>query len=200
MWKRFLIAGCLVWLPIIATVWVIKFLVNLFDDLINILPVEYQPEQLFHMHIPGLGIVLAAIIVLFTGLLVTNFLGTRLMDWFDKGIRKIPFIGSIYGTFKQVTQTVLSSDGESFRKVVLIEYPRKSLWTIAFQTGEVQPSLGLAYTEPMISVYVPTTPNPTGGFLIFIAKSEVIELSMSVDEALKHVVSLGTLSTDSSDN
>ena len=193
MIKKFLIAGVLVWAPIIATIWIVNFLVTLFDELFAVIPQAYQPDVLFGRHIPGLGIILAIIVVLLTGLLVTNFLGNKLMLWTDSFLRHIPFIGSLYSTIKQVLQTIMSSDGKSFRKVLLVEYPREGLWSIAFQTSEANEQVNAATGEPMVAAFIPTTPNPTSGFLIMVPKANVKELAMTVEEAFKVVVSLGTL-------
>ncbi len=192
MLKKLLIAGCLVWLPIIATIWVIKFIIELLDQLVGILPNAYQPEHLIGMDIPGFGVLIAIIVVLVTGVLVTNFLGDKLMQWWDAALRKIPIIGTIYSTVKQVLHTLVSSDGESFRKVLLIEYPRQGLWSIGFQTAEMEGVIQQASGQKMLSVFIPTTPNPTSGFLVMTPKDQVKELNMSVEDAFKMVVSLGT--------
>ena len=196
MLKKFLIAGCLVWLPIIATVWIISVLVSLFDRLVDILPAAYRPDAWFGIHIPGIGIVVAVLVVLVTGILVTNILGNKLMQWADAFLHHVPLVGSLYSTIKQVLQTVLSSEGKSFRKVLLIEYPRQRLWSIAFLTSDASTEVNTATGEEMITAFVPTTPNPTSGFLIIVPKANVKELSMSIEEAFKVVVSLGTLKVD----
>jgi uncharacterized membrane protein len=199
MFKKFLIAGALVWLPIIATIWIIRLLVNLFDELIAMIPTAYRPEALFGMHIPGLGIIVAAIVVLVTGILVTNFLGNKLIEWLDTFLKHVPFIGSLYSTIKQVLQTIMSSDGQSFRKVLLVEYPRQGLWSIAFQTSDASEQINVATGETMIVAFIPTTPNPTSGFLILVPKEKTKLLDMSVEEAFKVVVSLGTLRGETAD-
>ena len=193
MLKKFLIAGCLIWLPIIATIWVINFLVGIFNSLAAVLPHAYQPNTLLGHHIPGLNVVVAIIVVLLTGVLVTNILGDRLVKWGDNLLKKVPFFGSIYSTVKQVLQTVMSSEGKSFRKVLLVEYPHAGMWSIAFQTSEATPILNQAINQELLCVFIPTTPNPTSGFLLMVPKNKAIELDMSVDEAFKFVVSLGTL-------
>lgn len=193
MLKKIIIAGCLVWLPIIATIWVIKFVVELLDQLVGLLPLAYQPSQLFGMNVPGVGVLIAVVVVLLTGLLVTNFLGTKVMQWWDAALKKIPLIGAIYSTVKQVLQTLVSSDGQSFRKVLLVEYPRQGCWSIAFQTGEANHVIDQAVKQEMLSVFIPTTPNPTSGFLLMVPKADVKELDISIEEAFKLVVSLGTL-------
>lgn len=196
MLKKFLIAGALVWVPIIATIWIIQLLVNLFDQLFALLPHELQPDVLFGAHIPGLGIVLAVIVVLLTGLLVTNILGNKIVQWTDSFLKHIPFVGSLYSTIKQMLQTIMSSDGKSFRKVLLIEYPRKGLWSIGFQTSAASSQVNETAGEEMLTVFIPTTPNPTSGFLIMVPTKETKELNMSVDTAFKVIVSLGTLSAE----
>lgn len=193
MFKKIFIAGCLVWLPIIATIWVIKFVVELLDELLGFFPKAYQPDYLFGMHIPGFGVLLAVIVVVATGSLVTNFFGNKMMSWWDAGMKKVPLVGGIYSAVKQVLQTLVSSDGESFRKVLLVQYPREGTWSIAFQTGETSEILEKAVGEDMVNVFIPTTPNPTSGFLLMVPKNQVKELDMSVEEAFKLVVSLGTL-------
>lgn len=193
MWKKIIIAGCLVWLPIIATIWVIQFLVTLFDKLINFLPHNYRPDHLLGFHIPGLGILLAVVVVLITGLLVTNFLGNKIVIWTDSFMKRVPFIGSVYSTVKQVLETIVSTEGRSFRKVLLIEYPRKGLWTVAFQTSEASQDINEAAKSSLVMAFIPTTPNPTSGFLIAVPKEDVIELDMSTEDAFKLIVSLGTI-------
>lgn len=196
MIKKILIAGCLVWLPLIATIWVIQFVVGLLDDLFNVLPVAYQPDTMLGMHIPGLGLVLAIVIVLITGSLVTNFLGDKLMYWWDGALKRIPLIGAIYSTVKQVLSTLVAADGQSFRKVLLVEFPHPGSWSIGFQTGQASDAVNKAMEQDMLSVFIPTTPNPTSGFLLMVPKDQVRELDMSVEEAFKTIVSLGTLKTD----
>jgi len=193
MLKKFLIAGCLIWLPIIATIWVINFLVSIFNGLASVLPHAYQPNTILGHHIPGLNVVVAIAVVLITGALVTNILGDRLVRWCDNLLKKVPFLGSIYSTVKQVLQTIISSDGKSFRKVLLVRYPHAEMWSIAFQTAEANQILNKATNEELLCVFIPTTPNPTSGFLLMVPKAKCIELDMSVDEAFKLVVSLGTL-------
>lgn len=193
MFKKFLIAGCLVWLPIIATIWIINFLVGIFNSLASVLPHAYQPNTILGYHIPGLNVVVAIIVVLVTGALVTNILGDRLIKWTDNLLKKIPFVGSIYSTIKQVLQTIITSDGKSFRKVLLVQYPHAEMWSIAFQTAEANQTINKAINEELLCVFIPTTPNPTSGFLLLVPKAKCIELDMSVDEAFKLVVSLGTI-------
>ena len=191
--RRYLLAGLVVWLPVLATFGILRFLVDLLDQTISLLPAAYQPEQLFGFHIPGFGVVLSLVLLLITGLIATNFLGQRLVIWSEAVLDKIPLVRTIYNTSKQVIQAIFSTNSEAFRKVLLVEYPRKGLWSIAFQTGTAHSIVGDSLGTDMVSIFIPTTPNPTSGFLMMVAKSEVIELKMTVDEALKFIISLGMM-------
>ena len=192
--KRYFISGLLVWLPIWVTLLVIDFIVGLLDNSFSALPERYQPDHLIGFHVPGLGLVMTILVLWVTGVIATNFFGSWLLSLWDRLIGRIPLVRSVYTGVKQVASTLLSSDGQSFRKVLLVEYPRAGLWSIAFQTGngcdEVLQKLG---DEAMVSLFIPTTPNPTSGFLMMAKKKDVIELDMSVDQALKFVISLGVV-------
>ena len=188
--RGYLLAGLVVWLPILVTMGVLRFIIDLLD---NLIPKAYQPEQFLGHYIPGVGVILSFVLLLATGILATNYFGQRLVAWSDSMLSKIPLVRSIYKTVKQVINALLSTNSEAFRKVVLIEYPRKGLWSIAFQTGNVGAEINAQAEEEMISVFIPTTPNPTSGFLILVPKKEVIELNMSVDAALKYIISLGVM-------
>lgn len=178
------------WLPLLITVGVIRFIIDLLD---NLIPQAYQPEQLLGHHIPGAGVVISLVLLLLTGVLATNYLGQRLVEWGDLALSKIPLVRSIYNTVKQVINAVFATNSEAFRRVVLIEYPRKGLWSMAFQTGGVSSEVNQKTKEEMISVFIPTTPNPTSGFLLMVPKKEAIELDMSIDAALKYIISLGVM-------
>lgn len=191
--RKYLLAGLVVWLPILVTIGVLRFIIDLLDQTLALLPKAYQPEQLLGLHIPGFGVILSLILLVATGVLATNFLGQRLMGWGESVLSRIPLVRSIYNAVKQVMNTLLSSNSEAFRKVILIEYPRKDLWSLAFQTGAVNKEISTKTGEEMISVFVPTTPNPTSGFLLMLPKQEAIELDMSIDEALKFIISLGVM-------
>lgn len=194
--RSYLLAGLIVWLPILVTIAVLRFIIELLDRSVALLPNAYQPEQWLGFHIPGLGVVFSFFLLLITGLLATNFVGQRLMKWSESLLDRIPLVRSIYNATKQVMQAFFSTNSQAFRKVLLVEYPRKGLWSIAFQTGPATQEIA-EYTETeMISIFVPTTPNPTAGFLMLLPKSEVIELSMSVDNALKYIISLGVVPID----
>lgn len=195
MLRRYIIAGLLIWLPLGVTLLVFKLLVGLVEELINLVPVQYHPEMLLGITIPYFDVILTIIamlaITVLTGLIVTNFFGRKLVKIWESILGRIPVVRSIYQSAKQIAETVFSSTGKSFRKVLLIEYPRKGLYTLAFQTGssagEVQAKTG----EKVTTVFVPTTPNPTSGFIILVPTKDVIELDMNVDAALKMVISLG---------
>jgi len=192
--RRYFISGLLVWLPIWITILVIKFLLEILDSVVSLLPEQYHPDTLFGVHIPGIGIIITLLVIFFTGVIVANFLGKRLIALWDSIIDRIPLVRTVYASVKQVVQTVFSPTGQSFRKVVLVEYPRVGVWTIAFQTGEALPEAKTASSgEDMLAIYVPTTPNPTSGFLLMVSRKNVIELNMPVDQALKFVISLGVV-------
>ena len=199
LFKRYLVAGLLVWLPLWATALVIKFIVELLDKTVALLPKAYQPITLLGFNLPGLGIILTFLLLILSGMLVTNFLGEKLVILGEKIVNHIPLVGSIYQAVKQVAETVFSSSSQSFRKVLLVEYPRKGLWSIAFLTSntgsQISDSIGAKDGKDInkISIFIPTTPNPTSGFLMFVDESEVVELDISVDDALKMIISLGVM-------
>jgi len=193
--KRYLIAGLLIWVPLGVTVMVIKLLVGMMDKTLVWIPAEYQPDVLLGFHVPGMGVVLAVIIVLGTGIIVANLFGRKLVQFWESLLSQIPLVRTIYTSVKQILETVFSS-GQSFRKVLLVEYPRKGLWTLAFQSsttrGEAQSKTG---TE-IVNVFIPTTPNPTSGFFIMVPREDVVELDMSVDDGLKMIISAGVMVPD----
>jgi len=193
MLKKYFIAGLLVWLPLIITIWIIELVVGTLDRTIDLLPPQLQPQGLFGVSIHGAGAVFALVIILVTGVLAANFLGARIVRVWEALLNRIPVVRSIYSAVKQVSDTVFSDSGQAFRKALLVQYPRMGVWTIAFQTGRPSAELESHLHDNMISVYVPTTPNPTSGFFLVMDRHEVIELEMSVDEALKYVVSMGVV-------
>ncbi|HED39071.1 MAG TPA: DUF502 domain-containing protein [Chromatiales bacterium] len=193
MLKRYLIAGLLVWLPLGVTVLVIRLLVNFMDKLLVFIPKEYHPDTLLGFHIPGLGVVLAVLVVLITGVIVANFFGRQLVAAWESLLGRIPLVRTIYHSVKQVAVTIFSSQGKSFRKVLLIEYPRKGIYTLAFQTGDAVAEVREKSGREVINVFVPTTPNPTSGFFIMVPEEDVQVLDMSIDEALKMIMSLGVI-------
>ncbi|RDI41831.1 DUF502 domain-containing protein [Aquicella lusitana] len=188
------ISGLLVWLPIWVTLLVIKFLVDLLSRSLLLLPPHYQPDALLGFHVPGIGVLVTLVVIFLTGVVAANFIGRRLVDFGDAIVGRIPVVRSIYTGVKQVTHTLFTPGGQSFRKVLLVQYPCEGVWSIAFQTGEVVKEMeGPVNQGPMVSYFIPTTPNPTSGFLMMAPKSKVIELDMSVDQALKFVISLGVV-------
>lgn len=190
--KRYLITGLLILIPLAITVWVLSWIVGTLDKTLLLLPSALQPVNLFGFNVPGLGVILTFLVVLCTGLVGHNFLGQRLLMFWEGLLSRIPVVKSIYYSVKQVSDTLFSSSGEAFRKAVLVEYPRRDMWTVAFLTG--QPGGDTANHLPdHVSVYVPTTPNPTSGFFLMVPKQDVVELDMTVDEALKYIISMGVV-------
>ena len=190
--KRIFLSGLLLWLPLIATYFVIKFLVDLLNISLTFLPRHYQPDQLFGTHIPGIGLIVSILILLISGFFAANIFGRHLVGLGERVLERIPLVRSIYKAFKQVSNALLSDTSQSFRKAALIEYPKSGCHTIAFITAEniIKPNTN----EEMISVYVPTTPNPTSGFFLMLDKKHVQELDLPIDEAFKFVISLGVVS------
>jgi uncharacterized membrane protein len=191
--RKYLVTGLLIWVPLVITLWVLNLIVTTMDQSLQLLPLQWHPRKLFGLDIPGLGVLLTVVVVAMTGLLARNIIGERLVLYWEALLGRIPIVRSIYSSVKQVSDTILSPDGQAFRRALLVQYPRAGAWTIAFQTGtpadEVRRVLGIE----MVSVYVPTTPNPTSGYFLMLPRADVIELSMSVDEALKYVVSMGVV-------
>jgi uncharacterized membrane protein len=191
--KRYLIAGLLVWIPVGITVWVLHFILTTLDQTLLLVPEVARPEKLFGFPIPGLGVLLAFAILLVTGVIAANYFGLRLIRFWEAVLGRIPFVKSIYSSVKQVSDTLLSDTGNAFRKALLVEFPHENSWTIAFLTGTPAPAVAKHLGEEHVSVYVPTTPNPTSGYFVMVPKSRVRELDMTVDEALKYVVSMGVV-------
>lgn len=191
--RSYLFAGLVVWLPILVTFVVLRFMVDLLDNTIALLPSAYQPERLLGVDIPGFGVIFSLVLLIVTGIIATNILGQRLFGWGEAVLAKIPLVRSIYNASKQVIQAIFATNSQAFRKVLLIEYPRKDSWSLAFMTGNPGPQLFANTTEEMVSVFVPTTPNPTSGFLMMVPKKDVIEVGMTIDEALKYIISLGVM-------
>lgn len=192
--RKYFISGLLVWMPIIITVFVIKFLVDLLSKSLLLLPHYLQPDTLLGFHIPGIGVILTLLVILSTGLFAANFIGIKLVQLGDSLMGRIPLVRSVYTGVKQVTETLFKPGGQSFRKVLMVEYPCPGVWSIAFQTGEVSDEIeGAVGEDSMVSYFIPTTPNPTSGFLMMAPKAKVKELDISVDQALKFVISLGVV-------
>jgi uncharacterized membrane protein len=191
--RRYIVAGILVWLPIGVTVFLLRILVGLLDQSLLLIPEQYRPEELIGFTIPGLGLVLTLLILLITGVLAANIVGRSMVGLWESMLERIPVVRSVYSAAKNFAEIVFSDSSQSFKKVLLIEYPRKGLYSLAFQTssqlGEVQERTG----EKVICAFVPTTPNPTSGLIIVVPRKDVIELDMEVDEALKMIISLGVV-------
>lgn len=190
--RRYLVAGILVWLPVLAVVWVIRFLVQLMDQTLLLLPQAYRPEAVLGFGLPGLGALLAFVIVLVTGLLVTNLIGRQLVGYWEDLLQRIPLVRSIYSSVKGLAESVFSQES-AFRKVVLVPYPRTGLWSIGFLTTENLGEISARTGVPCACVFIPTTPNPTSGFIVILPRAEVIELAMNVDAAMKMIVTLGVV-------
>jgi uncharacterized membrane protein len=188
--RRYLVAGLLVWVPLGATVLTFKFLLDLMDELLPLMPAAWQPDTLLGFHLPGFGAILALVVLLGTGFLVANLIGSTLVTWWEDLLNRIPMVRSIYSGVKGLTETLVSSKG-SFTKVVLVEYPRRDMWSIGFVTATHVPEISAITGETQVCVYVPTTPNPTSGLIVYVPASQVREANMSVDEAMKMVVTMG---------
>lgn len=194
--KRYLITGLLVWVPLVITVWVLSLIVGTLDQslrLLEFLPPELRPVELDRFKLPGAGVVLTLLILFFTGLFTANIIGQRLVRWWELLLARIPVVNSVYNGVKQVSDTLFSPGGNAFRKALLVRYPHGESWTIAFMTGKPGGDVANHLQGDYVSVYVPTTPNPTSGFFLMMASKDVIELDMTVDEALKYIISMGVV-------
>ncbi|HEX6157712.1 MAG TPA: DUF502 domain-containing protein [Burkholderiales bacterium] len=191
--KKYFITGLLIWIPLAITIWVLKLVVDVLDQSLLLMPTALHTENWLGVHIPGLGAILTVLIVFLTGVFATNFFGAQLVELWHEILHRIPVVNSIYSSVKQISDTLFSSSGQAFRKALLVQWPREGMWTIAFLTGT--PGGGVAEHLPAetIAVYVPTTPNPTGGYFIIVERRHVIELEMSVDQALKYIISMGVV-------
>ena len=191
--RKWLLAGLLVLVPLAITVWLLNWFIATLDQTLQILPGNWHPDKLIGFHIPGFGVLLVLAIVLLIGALASNFFGKKLVVWWDLLLFRIPIVRSIYSSVKQVSDTLFSENGNAFRKAVLVQWPREGVWTIAFQTGVPGGDVSNHLPGDYLSVYVPTTPNPTGGYFVMLKREDCIELKMSVDEALTYVISMGVV-------
>ena len=191
--RRYFVAGILVWLPLAVTYLLLRFLIGVMDKTLNLLPAAYHPEEVLGFHIPGLGLILTLIVLLVTGVLAANIVGSKVVGGWESLLDRIPVVRSVYSAAKSFTEIVFSDTGNAFKKVLLVEYPRKGIYTLTFQTatevGEIQARTG----EEVMCCFVPTTPNPTSGFIIMVPKKDIIELDMEVDAAAKLIMSLGVV-------
>lgn len=191
--RKWLFAGLLVIVPVAITVWVLQWIVGTLDQTLLILPRDWHPDKLLGFHIPGFGVVLALAILLSVGAAASNFFGRTLLGWWHNLLGRIPVVRSIYLSVKQVSDTLFSETGNAFRTAVLIQWPRENMWTIGFVTGTPGGDVANYLHGEFLSVYVPTTPNPTGGYFVMLRREDCIELKMSVDDALKYIVSMGVV-------
>ena len=191
--RKWVIAGLLVIVPLVITLGVLNWIIGTLDQTLAILPEAWQPDRLLGMHIPGFGVILTLLILLAVGAIASNFIGRKFVGWGDALVRRIPVVRSIYSSVKQVSDTLFSDSGNAFRKAVLVQWPREGVWTVAFVTGAPNGEVAALLRDEYLSVFVPTTPNPTGGYFVLVRKSECIELDMSVDAALKYIVSMGVV-------
>jgi len=189
--RRYFVAGLLVWIPLGITLWVLTLLVDMMDQSLLLVPGRYRSEALFGFHVPGMGIILTLAIVLTTGALAANFFGRKLLKLGDAALGRIPIVRSIYGGVKQISDTLFSPEGQAFRRAVLVRYPHAGAWTVALVTGTPEHEVADILGTEQISVFVPTTPNITAGFFLVVPRSETVPLEMSVDDALKYIISMG---------
>lgn len=191
--KRYFITGLLVLVPLFITVWVLTTLISIMDSSLLLLPSNWRPEAQFGRAIPGIGAILTLLIIFVTGLIATNFFGKRVILLWEALLSRVPVVKTIYHGVKQVSDTIFSDSGQAFRKALLVQYPREGSWTIAFMTGQPGGDVTNHLKGDYVSVYVPTTPNPTSGFFLMMPKRDVIELDMTVDQALKYIISIGVV-------
>jgi uncharacterized membrane protein len=191
--KKFLVTGLLVWVPLGITIWVLNLTITTMDRTLLLLPQHWQPDYLLPFHVPGLGIILTFAVVLLTGLLIRNVFGQRLWAASEKAMLHVPFVGNIYKGVKQVSDTLLSGSGNSFRQVLLVRYPHPDAWSLAFQTN-VPSEVAGRFDDEYVAVFIPTTPSPVNGFYFFVRRADTIALDMTVDVALRSIVSMGVVS------
>ena len=191
--KKYLIAGLLIWIPLVITLWVFKVIFDTLDASLLLLPDSFHTESWLGVHIPGLGAILTLVVIFITGVFATNFVGAQLVQFWNDALQRIPVVNSIYSSIKQISDTLFSTSSQAFRKALLVQWPHPGMWTIAFLTGT--PSGEVLHHVPpdCVSVYVPTTPNPTSGYFVIVRRADVIELDMSVDQALKYIISMGVV-------
>ena len=191
--KKNFITGLLIWIPLVITIWVLKVIFDTLDQSLLLLPLQFRTESWLGVHIPGLGAVLTILVVFLTGVFATNFFGAQLVELWHDILHRIPVVNSIYSSVKQISDTLFSSSGQAFRKALLVQWPHENMWTIAFLTGTPSGDVARSIPPDCVSVYVPTTPNPTGGYFVIVERKRVIELDMTVDQALKYIISMGVV-------
>jgi len=191
--RKYFITGLLIWIPLVITVWVLTAIVGTMDQSLRLLPESLHPEALLGFNVPGVGALLTLLVIFFTGLVTANIVGQRLVRFWESLLARIPVVKSIYYSVKQVSDTLFSGNGDAFRKVLLVHYPHPGAWSVAFQTGTPPRQIGDQIVDEHVSVFIPTAPSPVNGFFFFVKKSETIELDISVDDALKYIVSMGVV-------
>jgi uncharacterized membrane protein len=191
--KKYFITGLLIWIPLAITVWVLSLIVRSMDQSLLLLPQAIHPEHLLGVYIPGIGALLTLLVVFLTGLVTANIVGQKLVRFWERVLARIPVVKSIYYSVKQVSDTLFSGSGIAFRKVLLVRYPHPEAWSVAFQTGHPARDVADLLPDEHVGVFIPTTPSPVNGFFFFVKRKDVIELDMSVDEALKYIVSMGVV-------
>lgn len=191
--KKYLITGLLIWIPLVITLWVLKLIVDTLDQSLLLLPDSLRTENWLGVHVPGLGAILTLAIVFATGVFARNFFGARLVELWHEILHRIPVVNSIYSSVKQISDTLFSTSGQAFRKALLVQWPHPGMWTIAFLTGAPSGEVASHVPADCLSVYVPTTPNPTGGYFVIVPRKDVVELDMTVDQALKYIISMGVV-------
>jgi len=194
--KRYFVTGLLIWVPLGITLWVLSLLIGTMDQSLLVLPAKWLPEAWLGVRIPGLGAILTLLVIMLTGVFGADFFGQKVIDFWERQLVRIPVVKTIYGSVKQVSDTILSGSGHAFRKVLLVRYPHPQAWSLAFQTNLPAEVAGLL-PEEHVAVFIPTTPSPVNGFYFYVKKSEVVELDLSVDRALKYIVSMGVASSES---
>ena len=192
--KKYFITGLLIWVPLVITVWVLSIVINTMDQSIRVIPTQFRPLAQFGFDIPGLGTILTLLIIFVTGLVTANILGQQVVKFWEAALGRIPVVKSIYYSVKQVSDTLFSGNGDAFRQVLLVRYPHAEAWSIAFQTGEPAHDVSSRLPEDYVAVFIPTAPSPVNGFFFFVRRADTIVLDMSVDEALKYIVSMGVVS------
>lgn len=191
--QRYLITGLLVLVPLVITIWVLRALIGMMDQSLLLLPPAWRPDNLLGVHIPGFGVILTLLIVLVTGIIATNFFGKRIILFWESLLARVPVVKSIYYSVKQVSDTLFSGNDDAFRKVLLVRYPHPQAWSVAFQTGVPAAEVARLADDDLVSVFIPTAPSPVNGFFFFVPKRDTIELDMSVDDALKYIISMGVV-------
>ncbi|MGE0797430.1 MAG: DUF502 domain-containing protein [Lautropia sp.] len=202
MFKRYFVTGLLLWVPLVITIWVLSLIVSTMDVSLALLPARWHPRELLGRDLPGLGAILTVLVIFVTGLLTANLVGAKLVSLGELVLARIPIVRTIYSSVKQVSDTILSPNGNAFRQALLVQYPRAGCWTVAFLTGtpgpEVHEAAG-AQPGTLVSVFIPTTPNPTSGFFLIMRRDETAELGLTVDAALKYIVSMGVVAPPTKD-